>query len=275
MSSPRVLIYLLRRDLRLADNPILHEISKSCQQSQRPYTHVLPVYCFPAQQIDLSGFLSSDSDRSPYPDARSQAGGFWRCGHHRARFVAESVWDLKKSLEAIDSGLEIRVGMLGQVVKDMLEAFRRTNSEVFGVWMTAEEGVEEKREERDVRTVVEADGKDFKLWVDEKYYIDEYVCTPFSSAKGLPHYRIHGIPRSRDLQSLPETIYSQRHTDISIVATCLLAIPERHLTYSLHIANKSNLSGRHPAVPCLHLKSFYPFRRRFHLSRRRLRFRLL
>lgn len=179
MSSPRVLIYLLRRDLRRADNPILHEISKSCQQSQRPYTHVLPVYCFSAQQIEVSGFLCSSSDRSPYPEARSPAGGFWRCGQHRARFVAESVWDLKKSLEGINSGLEIRVGMLGQVVEDMLEAFRRTDSEVFGVWMTAEEGMEEKREEREVRQVVEADGIEFKLWVDEKYYIDEYVRTSF------------------------------------------------------------------------------------------------
>lgn len=100
--------------------------------------------------------------------------------------MAESVWDLKKSLEGIDSGLEIRVGMLGQVVQDMLDAFRRTDSEVFGVWMTAEEGVEEKREERDVRKVVEADGKQFKLWVDEKYYIDEYVRTPFCIGNGLP-----------------------------------------------------------------------------------------
>lgn len=186
MSPPRVLIYLLRRDLRLADNPILHEISKSGQQSQRSYTHVLPVYCFAAQQIEVSGFLSSASDRSPYPEARSPAGGFWRCAQHRARFVAESVWDLKKSLEGIDSGLEIRVGMLGQVVQDMLEAFRRTDSEVFGVWMTAEEGVEEKREEREVRKVVEADGKQFKLWVDEKYYIDEYVRTLFGIGNGLP-----------------------------------------------------------------------------------------
>ena len=103
--------------------------------------------------------------------------------------MAESVWDLRKSLESIDSGLEIRVGMLGQVVKDMLEGFRRTDSEVFGVWMTAEEGVEEKREERDVRDAVEADGKEFKLWVDEKYYIDEYVHVPFWFWKGLPRSR--------------------------------------------------------------------------------------
>ena len=71
MTSPRVLIYLLRRDLRLADNPIFNDVSRTFQQSQHPYTHFLPIYVFPAQQIEVSGFLSSDSERSPFPEARS------------------------------------------------------------------------------------------------------------------------------------------------------------------------------------------------------------
>ena len=173
MSSPRILIYLLRRDLRFADNPILNEVSKTFQQSQHPYTHLLPVYVFAAQQVEVSGFLSSDSERSPSPEARSPVGGFWRCGQHRSKFLAESVWDLKKSLEGVGSGLEIRVGMLGQVVKEMLEGLKKENAEIAGVWMTEEEGVEEKREERDARKVAQELDTQFKLWVDEKYYIDE------------------------------------------------------------------------------------------------------
>ena len=173
MSSPRVLIYLLRRDLRLADNPIFNEISKVFQQSQHPYTHLLPVYIFAAQQIEVSGFLSSGSERSPFPEARSNAGGFWRCGQHRAKFLAESVWDLKKSLGNVGSGLEIRVGMAGQIIKDLLEAFKKESTDIVGVWMTDEEGVEEKREERDVKKAAEGAGTEFKLWTDEKYYIDE------------------------------------------------------------------------------------------------------
>lgn len=182
MPSARVLIYLLRRDLRLADNPIFHEISRLSQQPRLPYTHLLPLYVFSAQQIEVSGFLSSTSSRSPYPEARSQHGGFWRCGPRRATFLAESVWDLKTALEGIGSGLTIRVGMVGDVIKDLLEAFKKAGStEVYGVWMTSEEGVEEKREEQDVRRVVEADGKVFQLWIDEKYFIDEYVLVPPSS----------------------------------------------------------------------------------------------
>lgn len=175
MTTPRILIYLLRRDLRLFDNPVLHEISRSLQHVQRPFTHLLPLYVFAAQQVEVSGFLSSDAERSPFPEARSPAGGFWRCGPHRAQFLAESVWDLKKSLEAVGSGLEIRVGMVGHVVKDLLDGFKvgEKEAEVVGVWMTDEEGVEEKREERDVRDIVQGQGKVFQLWTDEKYFVDE------------------------------------------------------------------------------------------------------
>lgn len=173
MSSPRVLIYLLRRDLRFADNSILHEISRSHLQSHPPYTHLLPVYVFAAQQVEVSGFLASDADRSPYPEARSHTAGFWRCGPHRAKFLAESVWDVKKSLAGVGNGLEIRVGLVGQVVNDLLDAFKKENTEVVGVWMTEEEGVEEKREERDVRNATKEARTEFKLYVDEKYYIDE------------------------------------------------------------------------------------------------------
>ncbi|KAL9613539.1 MAG: hypothetical protein Q9167_001924 [Letrouitia subvulpina] len=185
MSSPRVLIYLLRRDLRFADNPILHDISRSFQQSHHPFTHLLPVYVFAAQQIEVSGFLASDSDRSPFPEARSNVAGFWRCGPHRAKFLAESVWDMKKSLSDAGSGLEIRVGIAGQVIQELLDGFRQRSAEVVGVWMTNEEGVEEKREERDVRRAAETAQAEFKLWTDEKYYVDDRD-VPFRKPQELP-----------------------------------------------------------------------------------------
>ena len=176
MTSQRVLVYLLRRDLRVADNPIFHEIGKISQQSQKPFTHVLPLYVFPAQQIEVSGFLSGSDAKSPYPEARSQTGNFWRCGPHRVKFLSESVWDLKKELEKLGSDLVIRVGMLGDVLQDLLKQFQNAGEKasVTSVWMTEEEGVEEKREENDVRRIAKEAGVDFKLWIDEKYYIDEY-----------------------------------------------------------------------------------------------------
>ena len=173
MTAPRVLVYLLRRDLRWADNPVFSEISQLARQPQKPFTHLLPVYIIPAQQIEVSGFLSSPDSRSPYPEARSQVGGFWRCGPQRARFLAESIWDVKTQLERFGSGLEIRVGLIGEVIQGLLDGLRGQYYEVVGIWMTNEEGVEEKREERDVRQIAKSQNVEFRLFVDEKYYIDE------------------------------------------------------------------------------------------------------
>jgi deoxyribodipyrimidine photo-lyase len=173
MTASSVLVYLMRRDLRLEDNPIFHELTK-----QKPpiYTHLLPVYVFSAQQLEVSGFLPRNSEtKSPYPEARSAVGGFWRCGPHRAKFLAESIWDLKEKLEEVGSDLEIRVGMVGEVIKKMLESVleEEGGTKIGGVWMTEEEGAEEKKEERDVRKACEGMGIEFKLFKDEKYFIDE------------------------------------------------------------------------------------------------------
>ena len=171
----RVLIYLIRRDIRLADNPIFHEVARLNAQSQKPFTHFLPVYVFPANQVEVSGFLSSDQQRSPYKEARSSVSGFWRCGRLRAKFLAESVWDLKRDLEGIGSGLEIRVGTVHDAVQSLLEGFRnRDDVEVHGLWMTSEEGWEEQQEEKHAKRLVNEEGKEFQLWTDEKYYVDEY-----------------------------------------------------------------------------------------------------
>jgi deoxyribodipyrimidine photo-lyase len=166
--SSSTLVYLIRRDLRLEDNPIFHAIA----DKSSPFTHVLPVYVFAAQQLEVSGFIPDSTIKSPYPEARSATANFWRCGPHRAKFLAESVWDLKKRLEAIQSGLEIRVGLAGEVMKDLVEGLSKDGVKV-SVWMTSEEGSEEKDEERDVKAICESNGAEFKVFTDEKYYIDE------------------------------------------------------------------------------------------------------
>jgi deoxyribodipyrimidine photo-lyase len=167
MPDSRVLIYLMRRDLRVSDNPVFHSLSND---KNHGFTHLLPLYVFPAQQLEVSGFIQGDA-KSPYPEARSQVAGFWRCGPHRVKFLSESVWDVKQSLEKLGSGLCIRVGLVGEVISRMLEA--ESELKVGAVWMTGEEGYEESREERDVKRACEKKGVDFKLWVDEKYLLDE------------------------------------------------------------------------------------------------------
>lgn len=174
--APRILLLVLRRDLRLADNPLLHAM----QNTGNKHTHVLPVYNFNPQQIEVSGFLEPDA-KSPYPEARSRVGGFWRCGPHRARFVAECVWDLKESLVKIGSDLIVRVGLGGEVVGGILQQIGARDGDgagrVVGVWMARGHGSEEMSEERGVRSAVEAVGEgviEFRVFEDESYLIHRY-----------------------------------------------------------------------------------------------------
>jgi deoxyribodipyrimidine photo-lyase len=178
-SEPRVLIYLLRRDLRVADNPIFHQITQAYKQEHRSFTHVLPLYVFSSKQIEVSGFLKAthgnNPPKSPFPEARSAIGGFWRCGPHRAKFLAECVYDLKTSLEYLHSGLAIRLGHPADVIDDAFKYFEEDKSrgQITGVWMTEEATAEEILEQNGIKRVVQDKGKDFKLFKDEKYFVDE------------------------------------------------------------------------------------------------------
>ncbi|KAF9871535.1 cryptochrome dash [Colletotrichum karsti] len=169
MASTNILIYLLRHDLRIADNPIFHHLATT---SDHGFTHVLPVYIFPAHQIEISGLIR-DGSKSPYPEARSEIGNFWRCGPHRTKFIAHAVWDVKKSLEEVGSGLCLRAGMFGDVINALLQGFADKKQKVGAVWMTAEEAVEEKKDEKAVSSACSKHGASFKTWLDEKYFIDD------------------------------------------------------------------------------------------------------
>ncbi len=172
----RILVYLLRRDLRHSDNPVLFEAAKE-YSGESKFTHFLPIYTFPAQQIEVSGFLKGSEPSSPYPEARSQVAGNWRCGPHRAKFLAESVWDLKESLELAESGLVIRAGLIADVIRHAFEytaSSQAGRAEIVGVWMTGDVTAEERQEELDVQQIVEGHGKEFRLFTDEKFFVDEY-----------------------------------------------------------------------------------------------------
>ena len=104
--------------------------------------------------------------------------------------MAQGVWDLKERLANLgcDSGLEVRAGMVSDVVKHMLDWYEGEDNggdnraEVAGIWMTGEEGTEERNEEAEVKRVADEKGVALKVWRDEKYYIDECV-HPLPSAQ--------------------------------------------------------------------------------------------
>lgn len=168
--SKDTLIYLLRHDLRVADNPIFHSLVSKDKHS---FAHVLPLYIFNKQQIDLSGFVPSGKEsENPYPAPLSEVGKFPRCGPHRVKFLTETVWDLKEELRKVGSDLCIRVGSTEDVMRELIGKLK-ASAQNLTVWMVGEEGTEESDEEQTVRDVCIDKDVEFKLWNDEKYFIDE------------------------------------------------------------------------------------------------------
>ena len=96
MAARRVVVWF-RNDLRLHDCAPLHEAVTIAQRT--PGTEVLPVYCFDPRQYGTTDdvFLGKGF-------------GAPKTGHHRAKFILESVLDLKARLRTVGSDLLILVG---------------------------------------------------------------------------------------------------------------------------------------------------------------------
>lgn len=170
MPASRVLVYLLRRDLRISDNPVFHRLTST---SDHGFTHLLPVVVLPPDQIETSGFLNP-AQTSPFPLAKSKVGNFWRCGPHRAKFLAEAVWDLKDTLVSRHSGLIVRIGTPADIVRGIIQHLQTSgNAAVSAVWMTDDVPIEERQQQADISVVCDRANIDFTLIPDEKYYIDD------------------------------------------------------------------------------------------------------
>ncbi|KAI0532692.1 cryptochrome [Xylaria digitata] len=169
MDESNVVIYLMQHDLRVADNPILDHLASSANHK---FTHLLPVYIIPPHQIEVSGFLQEGTE-SPFLEARSSLGRFWRCGPHRARFIAQSVWNLKQNLVKLGNDLVIRIGRPGEVLEALVDGLKAHQKRVTAVWMTGEEGHEEELDQRSVADTCSTLGIEHAIWVDEKYFIDD------------------------------------------------------------------------------------------------------
>ncbi|KAI0551357.1 cryptochrome [Xylaria curta] len=169
MQDANVLIYIVRHDLRVGDNPILHHLASSTDHG---FTHLLPVHIVPPHQIEVSGFLK-DGETSPFPEARSEVARFWRCGPHRARFIAQSLWNMKENLINLGNDLTIRIGRHGEVLKDLVSSLKQHQLKVSAAWMIGEEGYEEGQDEKNVAEACATLGIDLQVWTDEKYFIDD------------------------------------------------------------------------------------------------------
>jgi len=100
-------IHWFRQDLRLHDNPALNrsikESSKSIKNNDIS-SGILPFYCFDPRFVSGKTLTQFGSQK---------------CGVRRAKFLLESVIDLRKNLEKNGSGLVVAVGKTENVVAEM------------------------------------------------------------------------------------------------------------------------------------------------------------
>ncbi|MDB5157697.1 MAG: family cryptochrome [Mucilaginibacter sp.] len=92
--SERTILVWFRNDLRIHDNEILLEATRKADK-------VLPVYCF-----------------DPYY-FKTTANGAPKTGALRARFLLESVADLRKNLKALGGELIIRIGNPAEILPEL------------------------------------------------------------------------------------------------------------------------------------------------------------
>jgi deoxyribodipyrimidine photo-lyase len=67
----------------------------------------------------------------------------------------------------------MRVGNTADVVKGLIGHFDEKDVKVGAVWMTEEKSTEEIQEQDAVAAICGQHEVDFKLWTDEKYFVDE------------------------------------------------------------------------------------------------------
>jgi deoxyribodipyrimidine photo-lyase len=105
MSTRRVVVWL-RNDLRLTDSA---PFSRAVALAKGSKAEILPVYCFDPRTYGLTNqvFLGKGF-------------GAPKTAHHRARFVLQSVIDLKSRLRAIGSDLLILVGQPEEMLPAVL-----------------------------------------------------------------------------------------------------------------------------------------------------------
>lgn len=153
-SQKSVLICLLRLDLRIHDNPLFYY----AHQTPRPILnsatktvdlnsigdddllgstsdYLLPVYVFDEREMELSGLPGYQRKG---PEARTKEYGFWKTGGFRARFISETVYDLRSRLRSVGSDLLIRFGTPESVIQNLVSAFQAEGTHVEGIWLQKE-----------------------------------------------------------------------------------------------------------------------------------------
>lgn len=133
-STAATTIAWFRNDLRIHDNILLHEAKESVKQGNS----VLCVYCFDPRHFARTPFQSV------------------KCDRFRAKFLIESVANLRQNLRSIQSDLLVAYGKPEDIMPDLLlQLAAEQTTSATTVLVQAENAYEEKGVEKKVRKSLE------------------------------------------------------------------------------------------------------------------------
>lgn len=164
-------------DLRLHDNPALcYAIQQQQTADKNKAAAILPVFCFDPRLIGN--------------EAQSRLSGELKCGPRRAKFVMESVADLRSNLKKVGSDLVVAQGKAEDVLGQIIDVAVEQHPSLVDVTVTCQEEVasEEMSVDKAVQSILKKrfpqGGKLQKIWGSTLYEPEDL---PFDGqARGMP-----------------------------------------------------------------------------------------
>jgi deoxyribodipyrimidine photo-lyase len=135
MNNQNILVWF-RNDLRSHDCETLYQ---AAQKAQSTNAQIFPIYCFDPRHFSQTSF------------------GFTKTGAFRAKFLIESVANLRENLRSLNSDLIIRIGKPEDILPELAQQFG-----IVSVYYHAEITTEEKSVENNLGSIFKKESIDFK-----------------------------------------------------------------------------------------------------------------
>ncbi len=207
-SQNQNILVWFRNDLRSHDCETLYQAS---QQVKVTGAQLFPVYCFDTRHFDKTAF------------------GFAKTGKFRAKFLIESVANLRQSLRSLNSDLIIRFGKPEDVLPDLVRQLA-----IGAVYVHAEVTTEERLVDTNLRSRLKAQNITFKLF----------------SGRTLLH--VDDLPFA--IANLPELFtHFRKQVEVDLIVREVFPVPDR-----LNSLPKNLDVGEVPNLAKLGLKEFEP-----------------
>ncbi|PZV16531.1 MAG: cryptochrome DASH [Pseudanabaena sp.] len=198
MHNQNILVWF-RNDLRSHDCEILYRASQEVKNSD---AQIFPVYCFDPRHFAKTSF------------------GFEKTGAFRAKFLIESVSNLRESLRSLNSDLIVLVGNPEQVLPDLVQQHR-----ISSVFYHLEVTTEEKTVEKNLLSIFKQLNVEFKgFWGSSLIHRDDLPFAISDLPELFTHFRkqveahlairdtfptpdrLHPLPKNVDIGGIPDLV---------------------------------------------------------------------